>query len=99
MDQFLSRDDPGIGRASSVAPRLRLAQKAAMTSITLFGAGGRLGRAIAEAAAQRGELAIVAAGGDVYVDFSVPQALGAHLDTAIVAGRPILVGTTGLDAG
>jgi 4-hydroxy-tetrahydrodipicolinate reductase len=33
---------------------------------------------------------------DVLVDFTAPDALQAHLDAAMAAGTPILVGTTGL---
>jgi 4-hydroxy-tetrahydrodipicolinate reductase len=79
-----------------VAPDLSLAHEAPMISITLFGASGRMGRAIAAAAAQREDVAIAPEGGDVFVDFSVPDALQAHLDAALSAGRPILIGTTGL---
>jgi 4-hydroxy-tetrahydrodipicolinate reductase len=38
----------------------------------------------------------LAAASDVLVDFTAPDALQAHLDAAIAAGTPILVGTTGL---
>ena len=69
-----------------------------MTSITLFGASGRMGSAISEVAADRDDIAIVEDSGEVFVDFSVPEALRDHLDAAVAAGRPILVGTTGLSA-
>ncbi|MGF1550327.1 MAG: 4-hydroxy-tetrahydrodipicolinate reductase [Sphingomonadaceae bacterium] len=36
--------------------------------------------------------------GDVYVDFTAPEALRANLDTALEAGKPIVIGTTGLDS-
>lgn len=35
---------------------------------------------------------------DVLIDFSVPAALGGHLDACVSTGRPILIGTTGLEA-
>lgn len=35
---------------------------------------------------------------DVLIDFSVPGALSAHLDACIAARKPLLVGTTGLEA-
>jgi 4-hydroxy-tetrahydrodipicolinate reductase len=35
---------------------------------------------------------------DVLVDFSAPAALKAHLDACIAAGKPIVIGTTGLEA-
>ena len=38
----------------------------------------------------------LAAASDVLVDFTAPDALQAHLDTAVAAGTPIVVGTTGL---
>ena len=73
-----------------------------MTSITLFGASGRMGQAIAEAAATREDVAIAAGGGDVanvgdvFIDFSAPEGLEDHLQTALAAERPIVIGTTGL---
>ena len=68
-----------------------------MIAITVFGAGGRMGRAIAMAAEGRNDVRLREAGdADVFVDFSVPEALEAHLDAAVAAGKPILVGTTGL---
>ena len=38
----------------------------------------------------------LAAASDVLVDFTAPDALQAHLDAAVAAGTPIVVGTTGL---
>jgi 4-hydroxy-tetrahydrodipicolinate reductase len=70
-----------------------------MTSISIFGAGGRMGQAIAEAVELRGDVRISGHHPDVFVDFSVPDAVGGHLAEARRAGRPILIGTTGLDAG
>ncbi|WP_419826240.1 4-hydroxy-tetrahydrodipicolinate reductase [Sphingomonas sp.] len=81
-----------------------------MTAIGILGAAGRMGRAIAEAAREAGvtvvggidrrhgagELAALAAASDVLIDFSVPDALAAHVDAAVAARTPILVGTTGL---
>jgi 4-hydroxy-tetrahydrodipicolinate reductase len=66
-----------------------------VTRIGLFGAGGRMGTAIAAAAAARDDVAIVAEIPDVYVDFSAPSALGSHLAIAMDAKVPIVVGTTG----
>lgn len=78
--------------------------------IGIIGAHGRMGRAVAAAIAEidgaepaggvgHGEdLAALAGASDVLVDFSTPAALAANLDAAAVAGVPILVGTTGLDA-
>jgi 4-hydroxy-tetrahydrodipicolinate reductase len=67
-----------------------------MTSITLFGGSGRMGKAIAEVAADRDDVAIVEGSADVFVDFSAPEGLEHHLETAVEANRPILIGTTGL---
>jgi 4-hydroxy-tetrahydrodipicolinate reductase len=65
--------------------------------ISLFAPGGRMGQAIAAAAAEDPGFAIDQDHGDVLVDFSAPAALQASLDRAVSASIPILVGTTGLD--
>ena len=65
--------------------------------ISLFAPNGRMGQAIAAAAAQDPGFAIDQDHGDVLIDFSAPSGLQASLDRAIAAGIPILVGTTGLD--
>jgi 4-hydroxy-tetrahydrodipicolinate reductase len=70
-----------------------------MTTISIFGAGGRMGRAIAEAAETRDDVRIASNDPDVFVDFSAPEAVEDHLAQARRAGRPILIGTTGLDSG
>ena len=74
-----------------------------MTSIGILGARGRMGRAIADAAAAAGTSvadgttpAELAAASDVLVDFTAPDALAAHLAAAVDAGTPIVIGTTGL---
>ncbi|MGZ8305451.1 MAG: 4-hydroxy-tetrahydrodipicolinate reductase [Allosphingosinicella sp.] len=67
-----------------------------MTSISIFGAGGRMGQAIAEAAALRGDVRLSEHHPDVFVDFSAPEAVGEHLRQARRARKPILIGTTGL---
>src|SRR3954451_2076020 len=67
-----------------------------MTRILLFGAGGRMGRSIASVAAAQGDVEIVTEAPDVFVDFSAPEALDGHLAAAVEAGKPILIGTTGL---
>jgi len=65
-----------------------------------------MGLAIAEAAAKAGAAAAIegdasalAAASDVLVDFTAPDALKAHLDAAVAAGTPLLIGTTGLEPG
>ena len=65
--------------------------------ISLFAPNGRMGQAIAAAAAEDPGFAIDHEHSDVLVDFSAPSALQASLDRALSAGIPILVGTTGLD--
>jgi 4-hydroxy-tetrahydrodipicolinate reductase len=59
-----------------------------------------MGRAIAEVAAGRADVRVTDgdadANADVFVDFSAPDALERNLDMARVAGKPILIGTTGL---
>jgi 4-hydroxy-tetrahydrodipicolinate reductase len=64
--------------------------------IGLFGASGRMGGALARAAAASDDVEIVESGAGVFVDFTAPDALEANLRAALEAGRPILVGTTGL---
>ena len=79
-----------------------------MTSIGIIGNAGRMGQALVQAAADAG---LTVAGGidqdgdpialakiaDVLLDFSSPAALIGNLGAAVVAGKPILVGTTGLE--
>ena len=65
--------------------------------ISLFAPEGRMGKAIAAAAAEDAAFAIDHDHADVLVDFSAPAALRQSLDRAVSAGIPILIGTTGLD--
>lgn len=67
-----------------------------MTGISIFGAGGRMGQAIAEALEDRDDAHIVGHRPDVFVDFSVPEAVEENVATAVAAGKPLLIGTTGL---
>ncbi len=67
-----------------------------MTKIGIKGATGRMGRAIADVIAARDDVEAVADAPDVFVDFSAPVAREKHLDEALGAGRPIVIGTTGL---
>lgn len=64
--------------------------------ITLVAPDGRMGKAIAKAAAENPGFEIDQDHGDVLVDFSSPAALQESLDRALSANVPILVGTTGL---
>ena len=79
-----------------------------MTKIGIIGSAGRMGQALIDAIAaagqthaggidQDGDLAALIAASDVLVDCSSPQALEANLDACIAAGKPIVVGTTGLE--
>jgi 4-hydroxy-tetrahydrodipicolinate reductase len=79
-----------------------------MARIGIIGSAGRMGAALVAAIAaagevyaggidQGGDLAALAKGSDVLVDFSSPHALEANLDAAAAAGVAIVVGTTGLE--
>jgi len=65
--------------------------------ISLFAPNGRMGNAIAAAAADDPGFEIDNEHGDLIIDFSVPAGLQQSLDRAVSAGVPILIGTTGLD--
>lgn len=64
--------------------------------ISLTAPNGRMGKAIAAAAAEDGGFVVGDADPEVLVDFSAAAALEASLERATSAGIPILVGTTGL---
>jgi 4-hydroxy-tetrahydrodipicolinate reductase len=64
--------------------------------ISLVAPDGRMGKAIAAAAAEDARFAIDQDHGEVLVDFSAPAALEASLERAVGAAIPILVGTTAL---
>jgi 4-hydroxy-tetrahydrodipicolinate reductase len=79
-----------------------------MTKIGIIGSKGRMGAALVAAIGeaglthaggvdQGGDIAALAAHSDVLVDFSSPAALESTLDACIVAGKPIVIGTTGLE--
>lgn len=77
----------------------------------IIGSAGRMGRALLAAIAEAGHeyaggvdkgddaaaLAALAAASDCLIDFSSPHALEGHLDAAMAAHIPILIGTTGLE--
>lgn len=80
-----------------------------MTTIGIIGSKGRMGQALVAAIAAAGhdlgggadqgdDIAALIAASDVLVDFSSPAALQATLDACVAAGRPIVIGTTGLEA-
>ena len=79
-----------------------------MARIGIIGSQGRMGQTIAAAIADAGDtlaggidkdgdVAALAAGCGVLIDFSSPAALESNLDAARAAGVPIVVGTTGLE--
>lgn len=79
-----------------------------MTRIGIIGSQGRMGQAIAALLPDQGlELAggidqggdpiVLARTSDVLIDFSSPQALVMNLGAAVAAGKPIVIGTTGLN--
>lgn len=57
-------------------------------------AGGTIG---IEQAAITADPTSLAQSADALIDFSVPAALQAHLDACVAAGKPLLIGTTGLE--
>ncbi|NJM49894.1 MAG: 4-hydroxy-tetrahydrodipicolinate reductase [Sphingomonadales bacterium] len=79
-----------------------------MLKIGIIGSKGRMGQAIATAAQeagteiaggvdQGGDVSALAAISGVLIDFSSPAALEGNLVAAAVHGRPIVIGTTGLE--
>ncbi len=79
-----------------------------MTAIGIIGSAGRMGKALVDAIQIAGltyaggvdkgdDLAALVAASDVLVDFSSPHALEANLDACVAAGKPIVIGTTGLE--
>lgn len=80
-----------------------------MTSIGIIGSKGRMGHALVNAIGEQEEMhhaggvdqdddfAELLAKSDVLVDFSVPDGLSQRLDLCAEAGKPMLVGTTGLE--
>jgi 4-hydroxy-tetrahydrodipicolinate reductase len=79
-----------------------------MIGIGIIGSAGRMGQAIAEAAPGAGfaisgaidvggDPIALAKAADVLIDFSSPKALVENLGAAVAAGKPIIVGTTGLE--
>ncbi|WP_417611626.1 4-hydroxy-tetrahydrodipicolinate reductase [Parasphingorhabdus sp.] len=79
-----------------------------MTAIGIIGSKGRMGQALVAAIAEAGldhaggadqgdDIAALVSASDVLVDFSSPKALQATLDACVAAGKPIVIGTTGLE--
>lgn len=90
------------------APRAPLPPAPSRTrAIGVFGAAGRMGRAIRDILSDQGvrfaggtedgdDPLPLARAADVLVDFSAPRALEAHLAAAREARTPVVIGTTGL---
>ncbi len=79
-----------------------------MTKIGIIGSKGRMGQALVTAIAeahlvhaggidQGDDLAAMCVASDVLVDFSSPHALETTLDACVASGKPIVIGTTGLE--
>ena len=80
-----------------------------MTAIGIIGSQGRMGQTIkVELIAQgltfaggvdkgEGDLSEIVAASDVLIDFSAPAALKANLEDCMVARKPVVIGTTGLE--
>lgn len=80
-----------------------------MTAVGIIGSAGRMGQAIrAELAARdiecaggvdrhEGDLGALVRNSDVLIDFSAPRALKDNLEACMVANKPVVVGTTGLE--
>lgn len=78
-----------------------------MTKIGIIGSKGRMGAALMTAIAEAGaeyaggadrgdDLSPLVAASDILVDFSAPDALEDILDACMAAGKPVVIGTTGL---
>lgn len=75
-----------------------IAQTAADSGLSVSGGTDRTGAGeLLPGIAIGTDPAALARVSDVLIDFSVPAALSAHLDAAMTAGRPLLIGTTGLE--
>jgi len=77
-----------------------IAQVAAEQGIAVAGGtdaqgGGTIG---ADGATITTDPATLAATADILIDFSSPRALQANLDACVAAGKPLAIGTTGLEA-
>jgi 4-hydroxy-tetrahydrodipicolinate reductase len=79
-----------------------------MTKIGIIGSNGRMGHALVSAIEEAGlvhaggidkdgDLTALVAASDILVDFSSPHALESNLSACIAAGKPIVIGTTGLE--
>jgi 4-hydroxy-tetrahydrodipicolinate reductase len=90
------RERRAIARRSSIGHDRAMSTAGQPIRISLTAPNGRMGKAIAAAAAEDGGFVVGDADPEVLLDFSAAAALEASLERATSAGIPILVGTTGL---
>jgi len=72
--------------------------------IALYGADGKVGSILGHALARGGHEVVDGrasgpSGCDAAVDFTRPEAVVANVDACLAAGVPVVIGTTGFDAG
>jgi 4-hydroxy-tetrahydrodipicolinate reductase len=85
-----------LGAAGRMGQAIALAARDA--GLIVAGGVDRPGSGATILGAPVGEDALaLAQAADVLIDFSVPAALSGHLDAAVAAGTPIVIGTTGLE--
>ncbi|OJY63175.1 MAG: 4-hydroxy-tetrahydrodipicolinate reductase [Sphingobium sp. 66-54] len=83
------------GRMGQAIAQVAAEQGLAVAGGTDAQAGGTIG---ADGAAITTDPAALAAMADILIDFSSPHALQANLDACVAAGKPLVIGTTGLEA-
>jgi 4-hydroxy-tetrahydrodipicolinate reductase len=66
-------------------------------NVTLFGAGGKVGRVLAPALVAAGHELVELDSAEAAVDFTAPEAVVPNVLRALDAGIPCVVGTTGAD--
>jgi 4-hydroxy-tetrahydrodipicolinate reductase len=67
--------------------------------VALFGRGGRVGTVLAPALEAAGHEVVELGEAEAMVDFTAPDAVEANVRSALEAGVPCVVGTTGWDPG
>ena len=67
--------------------------------VSLFGRGGRVGSVLAPALEAAGHDLVELGSADAMVDFTAPEAVEANVGSALEAGVPCVVGTSGWDPG
>jgi 4-hydroxy-tetrahydrodipicolinate reductase len=65
--------------------------------VALFGAGGKVGRALSPALESAGHELVELSAADAMVDFTAPEVVRSNVELALRAGVPCVVGTTGWD--